>query len=167
MDRPRKVHRTKIPRNFYNYFDICKMEGIPSTRAKNAVSEKKVEGIKYLKELKPVEHLFEVFEKPVRGGMRYSYGIRRNYYDHWKLTGEVPIRPTGKPAYKLDPENLCNVNIRNFPRDTYEKLKKIVDNANAVSIRKVGYHEMIAVAVEEFVARRPEYLDLEEKQEDE
>ena len=164
MDRPRKVNRKRLPRNFYNYFDVCKMEGIPSTRAKNAVNRDKVEGIKSLKELRPVEHLFEVFENPRKGGMRYSYGIRRSYYDHWKVTGEVPIRPPGKPAFKLDPDNLCNVNIRNFPKATYEKLKKIVDNANAVSIRKVGYHEMIAVAVEEFVERRYEYLDLEDEE---
>ncbi len=162
MDRPRKVNRKRLPRNFYNYFDVCKMEGITSMRAKNAINKEKVEGIKYIKELKPIEHLFEVFENPRKGGMRHSYGILRRYYDDWKFTGEVPVRSVGKPAYKLDPENLCNVNIRNFPKSTYEKLKTIVDNANAVSIRKVGYHEMIAVAVEEFVERRYEYLDSED-----
>ena len=65
MDRPRKYHKNRrLPKNFYNYFDICTMEGIEKNRAKNAVNEKKVEGIKDLEELKPIEHLFEVFEKP-------------------------------------------------------------------------------------------------------
>lgn len=155
MERPRKIHKKRLPKNYYNYFDICKMEGIPDTRAKNAVSEKKVEGIKYLEELKPIEHLFEQFERPIKGSMVNQYGIRRDYYDKWKSTGEVPTPPPGRP--KIERGNVVNVNIRNFPKNLYEDFKTIVDNANAMSVMKVGYHDMIAVAVKEFVDRRPNF----------
>ncbi|OZV12371.1 hypothetical protein CIW83_09760 [Tissierella sp. P1] len=156
MDRPRKIHNKRLPKNYYNYFDICKMEGIPDTRAKNAVSEKKVEGIKYLEELTPIEHLFEVFEKPIKGGMVNQYGILRRHYDYWKENGEVPKISPGRPKKHTD-DNLVNVNIRNFPKDLYEEFKTIVDNANSMSVMKVGYHDMIAVAVKEFVDRRPNF----------
>lgn len=157
MDRPRKIHKKRLPKNFYNYFDICKMEGISDTRAKNAVSEKKVEGIKYLDKLKPIEHLFEQFERPIKGGMVNQYGIRRDYYDKWKSTGEVPTPPPGRP--KIEKGNIVNVNLRNFPKDLYEEFKTIVDNANAMSVMKVGYHDMIAVAVKEFCDRRYQFKD--------
>ena len=38
---------------------LCKMEGIETNRAKKCRCEKGVEGIKYLEEFKPIEHLFE------------------------------------------------------------------------------------------------------------
>lgn len=156
MDRPRKHWKNKrLPKNYYNYFDICTLEGIGKTRAKNAVSEKKVEGIKYLDELKPIEHLFEQFESFRKGEIRNQYGIRRNYYDSWKSSGEVPERPSGRPTTETG--DTCNVNLRRFPKELYEEFKTIVDNANAVSIVKVGYHEMFAVAISEFVARRPQF----------
>lgn len=156
MERPRKIYKRRLPSNYYNYFDICKMEGIPETRAKNAVSEKKVEGIKCLEELKPIEHLFEQFEKPIKGGMINQYGILRRHYDYWKHTGEVPKISPGRPKKHTD-DNLVNVNIRNFPKDLYEEFKTIVDNANAMSVMKVGYHDTIAVAVKEFCDRRPQF----------
>jgi len=53
VKRERVYHKNKsLPRNYYNYFDICTMEGIETTRAKNAVAEKKVEGIKYFRRTK-------------------------------------------------------------------------------------------------------------------
>ena len=159
MDRPRKIHRKSLPKNFYNYYDICKMEGIESVRAKNAVCRSsRIEGIKNIEELRPIEHLFEQFERPIKGGMVNQYGIRRSYYDSWKSTGEVPIVPSGRPK-KHTNKNIVNVNIRNFPKDLYEEFKTIIDNANAVSVVKVGYHEMIGVAVQEFIQRRPQFMN--------
>lgn len=156
MDRPRKYWKNRsLPKNYYNYFDICTLEGIEKTKARNAVSEKKVEGIKYLEELRPIEHLFEQFESFRKGEIRNQYGIRRNYYDKWKSTGEIPTRPPGRPVTETG--DICNVNLRSFPKDLYEQFKTVVDNANAVSIVKVGYHEMFAVAISEFVQRRPQF----------
>ncbi|MFY9174122.1 MAG: hypothetical protein WAO24_02075, partial [Peptococcia bacterium] len=65
VKRERVYHKNKsLPRNYYNYFDICTMEGVENAKAKNMIAKYKVDGIKYIKELKPIEHLFEVFEKP-------------------------------------------------------------------------------------------------------
>jgi len=134
------------------------MEGIDPNKAKNAVSEKKVEGIKYLKELQPIEHLFEQFEKPIKNGMVNSYGIRRKHYDYWKRTGEVPkISPGRPPKWKGNP-NVVNINIP-FPKDLYEEFKGVVDNANDMSVVKVTYRDMIYVAVQEFIQRRPQFSD--------
>ena len=154
----RKYNKRKIDGRYYNYFDICKMEGIPETRAKNAVSEKKVEGIKYLEELEPIEHLFEVFEKPIKGGMVNSYGILRNYYDRWKQTGEVPRKSTGRPKK----EGMVEVKYY-VPLVVREEFKKVVDNANKMSIVKVTYSDMAAVALSEFCSRRPQFLDNDDK----
>lgn len=130
------------------------MEGIESSRAKNAVSEKKVEGIKYLEELKPIEHLFEQFEKPVKNGMVNSYGILRKHYDYWKRTGDAPKISTGRPPRWKDNPNVVNINIP-FPKDLYEEFKSVVDKANDMSMVKVAYRDMIYVAVKEFIDRRP------------
>ena len=149
----RKYNKRKIDGRYYNYFDICKMEGIPETRAKNAVKDKKVEGIKYLEELEPIEHLFEVFEKPIKGGMVNSYGILRNYYDRWKQTGEVPRKSTGRPKK----EGMIEVKYY-IPLVVREEFKKVVDNANKMSIVKVTYSDMAAVALSEFCDRRVQFL---------
>lgn len=149
----RKYNKRKIDGRYYNYFDICKMEGIPETRAKNAVKDKKVEGIKYLEELEPIEHLFEVFEKPIKGGMVNSYGILRNYYDRWKQTGEVPRKSTGRPKK----EGMVEVKYY-VPLMVREEFKKVVNNANKMSIVKVSYSDMAAVALKEFCDRRVQFL---------
>lgn len=157
MDRPRKYHKNRrLPKNFYNYFDICTMEGIESTRAKNAVKIKKVEGIKSIKELKPIEHLFEVFEKPVKNGIVNSYGILRRYYDDWKTTGEVPKPPPGRPP--KEGYVWFKVNIPEHIRDEFQA---VVNNANAISAVHVTYSDMAAVALKEFCDRRYQFRKTE------
>jgi hypothetical protein len=147
----------KLPDDYYNYFDLCKMEGIETNRAKNAVKDKGVEGIKYLEEFKPIEHLFEVFEKPIKGRIVNSYGIKRKYYKKWKREGIVPKQPTGRPPLAGD-----EVEIRyKVPKHLKEEFTRIVDNANRISAVKVTYKDMIAVAIAEFVQRRPQFLDKE------
>lgn len=146
----RKINKRKIDGRYYNYFDICKMEGIETNRAKNAVAEKKVEGIKYIKELEPIEHLFEVFEKPIKGGIVNSYGILRRYYDSWKQTGEVPKISTGRPI-KEGYEWLK----ASIPKNLKEEFQSVVDKANSMSVMHVTYSDMVAVALREFIDRRP------------
>ena len=98
VNRPRRYNKNmRLPKNFYNYFDICTMEGIDPTRAKNAVARKGVEGIKSLEELEPIQHFFEVFESFRKGESRNTYGILRRYYDDWKRDGKAPVRPPGRP----------------------------------------------------------------------
>ncbi len=157
MDRPRKYHKNmKLPDDYYNYFDLCKMEGIDTNRAKNAVAKLGVEGIKNLEEFKPIEHLFEVFEKPIKGKMVNSYGIKRKYYKKWKREKVVPKRPTGRPPLAGD-----EVEIRyRIPKHIKEEFTRIVDNANRISAVKVTYKDMVAVAIQEWIDRRPHLKDI-------
>ena len=146
----------KLPDDYYNYFDLCKMEGIETNRAKNAVKDKGVEGIKYLEEFKPIEHLFEVFEKPIKGKMVNSYGIKRKYYKKWKREKVVPKRPTGRPPLAGD-----EVEFRyKIPKHLKEEFTRIVDNANRISAVKVTYKDMVAVAIQEWIDRRPHLKDI-------
>lgn len=157
MDKPRKYHKNRrLPKNFYNYFDVCTMEGIPKTRAKNAVAKLGVEGIKNLPELAPIEHLFEVFEKPIKGRIVNSYGILRRYYDEWKVTGKVPTPPPGRPPK----EGYVWFKVR-IPEKIKKDFQTVVDNANAISAVHVTYSDMAAVAFKEFVERRPEFLNMD------
>jgi|GEM_PF-1820425 len=159
--RKRKYHEKPLPKNFYNYFDICKMEGIESTKAKNAISRSiKIEGIKHLNELAPIEHLFEVFEKPLRGGMVNQYGIKRTHYDYFKRTGEAPLISPGRPKKFKDKSQFTNINIE-LPKKIYDEFKDVVDNANSMSAIRVYYPDMIAVAIKEFTDRRLHLFDAE------
>ncbi|HHX62135.1 MAG TPA: hypothetical protein GX707_15715, partial [Epulopiscium sp.] len=42
---PNKKIYTKMPKNYYNYFDICKWENIPTGTSKSAIGEKGLAGI--------------------------------------------------------------------------------------------------------------------------
>ena len=145
-----------IPRNYYNFFFFFKLEGIPTSTAKSAVGEG-LEGIARVEKLKPIAHLFREFEK----GLRKQYGILRRHYDFWKQTGEVPKVSSGRPPKWKNNPNVINLNIP-FPKDLYEQFKKVVDKANSMSVIKVTYRDMVAVAVKEFIDRRPQLLDGDE-----
>jgi len=157
VKRERVYYKNKsLPSNYYNYFDICTMEGIDKTRAKNAIKMLGVEGIKNVEQLKPIEHLFEVFEKPRKGEMRNQYGIRRTHYDYWKRTGKVPKISPGRPKiWKNDP-TYTNINIP-IKKDLYDRFRRMVDNANNVSAVKISYRDMIYISMEEAIQRRPEF----------
>lgn len=157
MSSKRKYNKRPIDKRYYNYFDICKMEGIPEVRAKNAIKIDKAEGIKKIKEIESIAHLFEVFEKPIKGGMVNSYGILRRYYDEFKITGEAPKPHSGRP-----PKLGTTKKIFTLPIDLVEKFYKLVDNANAMSIQTVTYSEMAAVALHEFIQRRPQFIEDED-----
>lgn len=133
------------------------MEGIESSKAKNAVKVKKIEGIKYIKEIEPIEHLFEQFEKPVKNGIVNSYGILRRYYDEWKATGIVPTPPTGRP-----PKEGTVILKARIPEKLKEDFQSIVDKANSMSVIRVTYSDMVAIAIKEFCDRRPQFMDNDE-----
>lgn len=141
-----------IPKNYYNFFDICKMEGIPTGTAKGALADG-LEGIARIEKLKPIGHLFREFEK----GMRKQYGILRRHYDYWKRTGEPPkVSPGRPPRWKNDP-TYTNINIP-IKKSLWERFRRMVDNANAVSVVKISYRDMLYVALEEAMQRRPQFL---------
>lgn len=159
MKKKRIYHKNQsLRRDYYNYYDICTVEGIEKSRAKNVIGTIGVEGIKHLDELRPIEHLFEVFERPRKGGIVNQYGIRRRFYDEWKETGEVPKVSTGRPPKWKDNPNVSQVRFY-LDKDVYKEFKAIVDKANSMSVIKVTYREMLAVAVQEFNDRRRQILD--------
>jgi len=142
-----------IPRDFYNFFDICKMEGIPEGTAKAAIV-RGLEGIAAMEALKPIGHLFKEFEKPVKGGMRKQYGIRRTHYDYWKKHGIPPkLSPGRPPKWEGATEIRCY-----FKKEVYDEFKAIVDKANSMSMVRVSYRDMLQVAVQEFNDRRRHIL---------
>lgn len=149
-----------IPKNYYNFFDICKMEGIPEGTAKRACANglDGQQGIKSLEALKPIGHLFRRFEKITRKGPLNQYGVLRRHYDFWKRTGEAPKVSSGRPPKWKGNPNIFNLNIP-FPKDLWGQFKQVVDTANSMSIAKVTYRDMVAVAVQEFIDRRPQLLD--------
>ncbi len=160
MSKRKYHHNSKLPKNYYNYFDLCKIEGIETNRAKNAVKDKGAEGIRYIEEFKPIEHLFEVFEKPIQGRIVNSYGIKRRYYDDWKLTGELPKIQTGRPPLDGMAELKATV-----PQKLKDDMIKARDKANSMSVVKVTLSDMVSVALQEYLQRRPQFINLEEKDE--
>lgn len=143
-----------IPRNYYNFFDVCKMERIPDGSAKSAVATG-LEGIAAMSALKPIGHLFKEFERFAKGGKRRQYGILRNHYDYWKKHGHAPKLSPGRPKKY----NNCAEVRAYIPNNIYDEFKAIVDKANSISAVKVSYREMFAVAIKEFNDRRGHTLD--------
>lgn len=143
----------RLPKNYYNYFDICKMEGIPEGTAKRATVNG-LRGIAAIEALKPIGHLFKEFEKPVRGGMRKQYGIKRTHYDYWKQTGELPKLHTGRPKKK------GYVHVKySIPEKLRDEFNSVIEKANSMSVVEVTKSEMIAVAIREWIDRRPQFKD--------
>ena len=149
----RKIYN-KMPNNYYNYFDICKWEGIPTGTAKSAIGDKGLEGISRIEKLGPIAHQFKEFPKYENGTLRSQYGILKNNYDFYKREGRPRKQSPGRPPKWKDNPNMVNINIP-FPKDLYEEFQSVVDNANEMSVVKVTYRDMIAVAIKEFCERRP------------
>ncbi len=136
-----------IPKNYYNFFDICKMEKINPNTAKSAVGGNSLAGIASISKLKPIAHLFREFPK----GMRKQYGILRRYYDYWKRTGDVPKVSPGRPKKWQGDEKNINIPAPPF----YEQFKAGIEKANSMSTHHVTVREVIYVAMKEYMARRP------------
>jgi len=133
-----------LPKNYYNYFDICKMEGIPTGTAKGAV-DRGLNGIAAIEKLKPIGHLFREFPK----GMRKQYGILKRHYDYWKQTGEAPKVSPGRPR-KWDSKT---VNIRIYAPPFYDRFKAGVMRANKNSVQQVTIQQCIHLAMKEYMDR--------------
>jgi len=154
-NKERKTKYSKMPKNYYNYFDICKWENIPTGTAKR-MTENGLEGVSSSEVLKPIAHQFKIFPKYENGKLRNQYGILKTNYDFYKEHGVARKQSPGKTPKWKDNPNVVNINIP-FPKDLYEEFKGIVDNANDLSITRVAYRDMIAVAVKEFCDRRPQF----------
>lgn len=182
----------KVPKNYYNYFDICKWEGIPTNTAKSA-TERGLEGIAAIEKLKPIGHQFKLFPKYENGTLRNGYGILKSDYEFYKKHGRARRKSPGPPpkwknmyrcidcgkvfqhdTKKEGTEIICklcesknterfyeNINIP-IPKNLYDRFRRMVDNANAVSAVQISYRDMIYIAIEEAIQRRPQFADPEE-----
>ena len=137
-----------LPKNYYNYFDICRKEGVNANTAKTRIGESGVEGIKHISQLQPIAHLFRVFPK----GMRHEYGILRTHYDYFKEHGEPPKVSTGRPPkWKGNPDyTRLDVPIRKSTKERFEKGRK---KANSMSVQQVTQSEITELAILEYMDR--------------
>jgi len=136
-----------LPKNYYNYFDICKMEGVNPNTAKTRIGESGLEGIKGITVLNPIAHLFREFPK----GLRKQYGILRRHYDVWKQTGHVPKVSSGRPPKWTGEEKNINIPAPPF----YEQFKAGVKKANSKATQQVTVRQIIYLAMKEYMDRRP------------
>jgi len=117
--------------------------------------KRKLRALNTLEELKPIEHLFEVFEKPRKGGIVINTASSVNITITGKGRGKVPKISPGRPKiWKDDTYTNINIPIKN---ELYDRFKRMVDRANDVSAVKITYREMIYIAIEEAIQRRPEF----------
>jgi hypothetical protein len=136
-----------LPKNYYNYFEICKIEGISTEEAKRSIGYEGLKGIHGILKLRPIAHLFREFPN----GMRKQYGILRTHYDYWKRTGEPPKVSPGRPAKWSGEEKNINIPAPPF----YEQFKAGVKKANAGSVQQVTVRQCIYLAMKEYMDRRP------------
>lgn len=145
----------KVPKNYYNYFDVCKWEGVPTNTAKSA-TERGLEGIAAIEKLKPIGHQFKLFPKYENGTLRNAYGILKSDYEYYKKHGRARRKSPGRPPrWKNDPAYF-NINIP-IKKALWDRFKRMVDNANAVSTMQITYRDMLYVALEEAILRRPQF----------
>ena len=137
----------KVPKTFYTLQAVGRMLSIPSDTIKDAFRGKELNSIQAIA---PIAHLFQKFEE----GEEFSYAILKSHFEKWQRTGKVPKVSSGRPPKWKDNPNLVNINIP-FPKDLYYQFKNVVDNANSKSRVHVTYRDMIAVAIQEFLDRRP------------
>ena len=136
-----------LPKNYYNYFDICKMENVNPNTAKSAIGSDGLEGIKSVTTLKPIAHLFREFDK----GMRKQYGILRSHYDYWKRIGEAPKVSSGRPTKWTGQEKDIRIPAPPF----YEQFKAGVAKVNSMATQQATVRQCIYLAMKEYMAKRP------------
>lgn len=143
------VQMLKVPKTYYSLHSVARLMGISRSTINGAFSD----GIDTIQAIKPIAHLFHRFEE----GDEVSYAILKKHFDRWRETGKVPKISTGRPPkWKNDP-TISNINIP-IKKDLKDRFYQMVDNANAVSTVQVTYRDMIYVAMEECMARRPQFL---------
>jgi hypothetical protein len=145
-----------LPKNYYNFFDICKLEDIPIGSAKGAIGLG-LEGINKIEKLKPIAHLFREFPK----GSRKQYGILERYYDYWKKHGEPPKVSTGRP--KQYEGKVKNYRIVAPPFDAI--LDAGIKKMNKGRIKHIAKKEVIWLFLKEGMERRPQFFDWDDKNE--
>jgi hypothetical protein len=139
-----------LPANYYNFFEICKLEEIPTNTAKGAIGLG-LDGIRNITKLKPIAHLFRSFPN----GERKQYGILIKHYDYWKRTSEPPKVSPGAPK-KYD-SKVKNYRIAAPPFDSI--LEAGLKKMNEGRIRRITKQELIWLFIKEGMERRPQFFD--------
>jgi hypothetical protein len=136
-----------VPKTFYSLQAVGRMLKIPSDTIKDAYRGKELNSIQAIT---PIAHLFTKFEE----GEEFSYAILKKHFGRWQETGKVPKISSGRPPKWKTDSTYTNLNIP-IKKDLYDKFKRMVDKANAVSSIKISYRDMIFVAMQEAIDRRP------------
>ncbi|MFA5322139.1 MAG: hypothetical protein WC373_05640 [Smithella sp.] len=139
----------KPPKTFYTLQAVARMMGIPKDTVNDAFNH----GIDAVEAIKPIAHLFTCF----REGDEVSYAILKKHFEKWRTTGQVPKVSTGRPPKWKNNENYTQLRF-DCDKETYGLFKAIVDKANSMSSVKVGYRDMLRVAIQEFNDRREQIL---------
>jgi hypothetical protein len=140
-----------LPKNYYNFFDICKKEDININTAKSAIGSNGLAGISHIAKLQPIAHLFREFPK----GERKQYGILCKHYDYWKKNGEPPRVSPGAP--KKYEGKVKNYRITAPPFDPI--LEAGLKKMNEGRLRRITKQEFIWLALKEAMERRPQFFD--------
>lgn len=149
LERASKVvvtYMLKPPKTFYSLHSVARIMGIP----KSTIDEAFKDGIDTIGAIKPIVHLFHKFEE----GDEFSYAILKKHFDRWQKTGKVPKVSSGRPPKWKTDSTYTNLNIP-IKKDLYDRFKHMVDKANAVSSVKISYRDMIYIAMQEAIDRRP------------
>lgn len=145
-----------LPANYYNFFEICKREEIPTNTAKGAIGEG-LKGIPSIAKLQPIAHLFREFPN----GQRKQYGILERYYDYWKKHGEPPKVSTGRPKQYED--KVKNYRIVAPPFDAI--LDAGIKKMNKGRLKHITKKEVIWLFLKEGMERRPQFFDWDDSNE--
>jgi len=144
-----------LPANYYNFFEICKLEEIPNGSAKRAIGSGGLQGIPSIAKLKPIAHLFREFPN----GERKQYGILIKHYDYWKKNGEPPKVSPGRPKEYDEKPKDYRISAPPFDSILDAGLKKI----NNGRIKRITKKEFIWLALKEAMERRPQFFDWDDK----
>ena len=134
----------KVPESFYSLFGVARMLGIPRATVANFDKNGPPSA------LEPIAHLFVCFEEEGRK----TWAIKKSHFDKWQRTGKAPKLSSGRPPRWKNNSDYDNINIP-IPKKLYHEFKQVVDNGNALSAVKYSYRDMIYVAMQEFIQRRP------------
>ena len=149
---------------YYNFFEVCRWEGIPEGTAKGGV-RKGLESIRSMRAVKEIGHQFQCFPK-YENGLNYNqYGILKTDYDFYKKHGRAKRKSSGRPKRWKNEENISYINMP-INKQLYDTFKGIVDHANSISIQQTTYRDQFYTAIKEYIERRPHLIVEEEVYDD-
>ncbi len=136
----------KVPKTFYSLHSVARIMGIPKDTI-NSVFES---GIDSVGAIKPIAHLFHKFQE----GDEVSYAILKKHFDKWQQTGIVPKVSTGRPPKWKDNPEYARLDVA-IKKSLKDRFTEGIKNINQVSVQQVNMCDCVAVAIKEYMDRRP------------